>query len=545
MYLGPQKQSRQLHAAQNSAIALVTTLLAGFAIYLAYINLGHYDDFYDSGVYLESARMMIRGGHLYATIFDSQPPLWLPLVYGSMRLFGISYLAGQLLSATAGLIVVMTAGLIAHELSDWPGAWIAAAILILSPMELQWSRTVSPEVPESAFAVAGMACGMRYVRSGSRGALVMASAMIGAAVLVKLLGLFTLPALILAIGVRHLKTLRAKRSQLAARDTLLMTDILRLKEILPEVLIDSSLVIGSFAAVILCALLMFGPVQTWRQAVEFHWAARSAISSEAMPSAAIVVAQFFANDRLLGLALMFAIIGVVAVPEGLILGGWTGFTAAGLLYHRPLFSHHVVVLIPPIAIAAGVGWSAFWRGLLRKARYVQVRHSGIKIATAGLAIAVGSAIAMGFSIVAVHQAVGQVRLVRQVTTYAADMRAAQLIVQLSGPESVILTDAQGIAFIAGRDVPPQLSDTSLVRIASGYLTTAEVIRASEESGVQLFLSWSGRLSLLPGLAEWARRRFPYHLTLGNGHELYSMRPVIGRVVSRSCGQVKKCQDPTT
>ena len=48
--------------------------------------------------------MMGRGFAPYRQIFDSQPPLWLPLIHTSFLLFGESFLAGQLLTATAGLI---------------------------------------------------------------------------------------------------------------------------------------------------------------------------------------------------------------------------------------------------------------------------------------------------------------------------------------------------------------------------------------------------------------------------------------------------------
>src|SRR6516225_230324 len=104
MHPDPESNNSLFHARKSWAIASLTAvLLAGFEIFLACTNLGHYDDLYDAGNYLESARMMIRGGHLYSTIFDSQPPLWLPLVASSFRLFGNDFFAGQLLSATMGL----------------------------------------------------------------------------------------------------------------------------------------------------------------------------------------------------------------------------------------------------------------------------------------------------------------------------------------------------------------------------------------------------------------------------------------------------------
>ncbi|MGH8337430.1 MAG: hypothetical protein ACRETL_11555, partial [Gammaproteobacteria bacterium] len=203
------------------------------------------------------------------------------------------------------------------------------------------------------------------------------------------------------------------------------------------------------------------------------------------------------------------------------------FTLAGLLLHHPLFSHHLVVLIPPVAIAAGVGWSRFWRRFWRWVTDARARRVGKGFDIASLAMLAGISLALGLSAMAVRQAMRQVDSVLQIAPDAADLKGAQLIAGMTGKDAAILTDAQGIAFAAGRDVPPQLSDTSVVRITSGYLTTAQVITAAEQSDVQLFLSWSGRLALLPGVAEWAERRFRYHASLGKGRELYSMRPLSG------------------
>ena len=59
-------------------VALALVLV--FAVRSEYPGLGAYDSFYDSGVYLESARMIRRGYPAYSVVFSTQPPLWLPLL---------------------------------------------------------------------------------------------------------------------------------------------------------------------------------------------------------------------------------------------------------------------------------------------------------------------------------------------------------------------------------------------------------------------------------------------------------------------------------
>ena len=505
MQRDPESETLLTRFCKALALFSLSALLLGLAVFLAYTHLGSYDDFYDSGVYAESARMMIRGGHLYSSIFDSQPPLWLLLVASSFRLFGNDFFAGQLLSATMGLLVILAVGVVAWQVSDWPGALAAAATVALSPIELQWSRTISPEIASSAFAVVGMAYAFRYLRTGGRCAIALASSSVAASILIKLLGIFTIPALFLAVGFRHCKTYRSGYAFWLplAQDTLL--------------------VIGTLVPVIIGVSVFFGPAQVWDQAVRFHWAARSAISPDTISRPTSILGQLFANDLLLAPVLCFGILGMGSIPEGIILGGWITSTMAGLFFHRPLFSHHLVFLIPGIAIAAGLGWSHFWHRFFRRMliRGAWQGVHGINAACSSLLILL--LITLALVAIAARQISRQVYSVRHTHEDEAAAKIARLIAGLTEEDAAILTDAQGIAFLADRDVPPQLCDTSLVRIAAGYLTTTDVIKAAERSDVQLFLSWNGRLSLLPGMVEWAGRRFPYRVALGEGRELFSMR----------------------
>src|SRR5262249_50827119 len=142
--------------------------LLAIAVWLAYTDLGHYDASYDAGVYLESARMMRRGYPAYGVIFNSQPPLWLALVSLSFHWFGESVLAGQLVTATAGLLAVGATMFAAAELSGWAGGLVAGVLVMLSPLQLKWSRIVTPDLPSAACAAAAIALAAHYVRDARR-----------------------------------------------------------------------------------------------------------------------------------------------------------------------------------------------------------------------------------------------------------------------------------------------------------------------------------------------------------------------------------------
>jgi hypothetical protein len=87
----------------------------------------------------------------------------------------------------------------------------------------------------------------------------------------------------------------------------------------------------------------------------------------------------------------------------------------------------------------------------------------------------------------------------------------------------ILTDAPGIAFWSGREVPPWLADSSLKRIDNHYLATADVKSQIERYRVKAVLLWTGRLDRLPGLAAWLEQTFPTRRRHRLGGVLY-LRP---------------------
>jgi len=88
---------------------------------------------------------------------------------------------------------------------------------------------------------------------------------------------------------------------------------------------------------------------------------------------------------------------------------------------------------------------------------------------------------------------------------------------------LVITDDQFAVAQAGRDVPPELVDTSFVRVQSGDLTVAAVEAAADRPDVTAVLLASGRLALLPGFRAWAGERFPEVIDLGGGRTLY-LRP---------------------
>ena len=459
-----------------------------------------YNNFYDEGVYLESARMMFRGHQLYTTIFDSQPPLWIPIIYSSFCIAGIDSTSAQWAIGIAALVAVIATALATRQLAGWGAATLAAGALVCSPMEV-WIPRVLPAIPSIALSTAAVAFAILYARRGSLVWLCAAGILVASAILVKLLGVFTLPGVILMAAVRCSKAdaTRWQKCKLFLRDTLI--------------------VLGIAAVLTIVLFAEFGPTNVWREAVNFHWIARSTMRVDSFHHQWQSVKWAIKSDRLPFALALLAILSVYAGGEGLVLIAWIFSSSIGLIFHQPLYSHHVIILIPPVAIAGAVGWNYIpsasnrLHSLFGGAITAQITGALILLADITLIVVLLSAFAVRGAAVADRAPV-----------YHADIAAARLIQQLTTPSETILTDAQGIAFLADRDVPAELTDTSFKRIATGYLTLNDVIAYSHRENVHLILLWSGRLKSLPGMTQWLAAHFPYHRNLGENRDLYTLRP---------------------
>jgi hypothetical protein len=117
--------------------------------------------------------------------------------------------------------------------------------------------------------------------------------------------------------------------------------------------------------------------------------------------------------------------------------------------------------------------------------------------------------------------IGSALYVRQQQLSDDSLRPAVARLQAAtGAGDLVVTDDQYLVALAGRDTPPQLVDTSLVRINSGELTAAQVELIAKRSGARAVLLGGGRLSELPALEDWARTHYRVREQLDSRRVLY-------------------------
>ena len=468
--------------------------------------MGLYSNFYDGGVYLESARMLAAGYAPYRAIFISQPPLWLELIRLSFALFGQSISAAQMLTVSTMVITALAVGTIVLSSGSWLGAAMACITILMSPLAFFWAREITGEMPSVAFAAGSLALATRYASGGARLWLIAGSLALSGAVLVKLFGIYALPSLILIAAARW-------RSGGPLRPRLWHTAA------------DSLLVIGFVFGTVLAVVLAYGARDVWAQAVAFHLGSRADLN--VVRNFSLIVTTVV-GDPALRVVLPLALCAVLEPWIGWAALGWLALTFIGLLIQHPLFTHHVVSLVAPLALSAGIGLGALWKlGRRLYAGDTTARSNGYGRIAGGAVF--GACIIL---VTMVCRGGLQGRAAEQlIGAYwrppAADLNVAAELARSTGQsihkDDFILTDAPGIAFSSGRAMPPWLVDSSLKRIDNHYLATAEVEREVQRYQVKAVLLWTGRLQRLPELVAWLDQTFPARRGYGAKGVLY-LRP---------------------
>jgi hypothetical protein len=195
---------------------------------------------------------------------------------------------------------------------------------------------------------------------------------------------------------------------------------------------------------------------------------------------------------------------------------WLAATSVVLLVQTPLFARHVIVLVPPLIAAAVLGLSDP-PSAKRMRLTARIPRRGAKLLT-GLcmfAIIISGALSEHayYRTLAIRAGSGDVGLEAQI---ANDLRRA------TTPDQWVITDAQFIAGLAGRDTPPWLVDTSSVRISSLYLTSVDLILAASDPRVHGVLFATGRLASasLVDFHSWVAQHYRLFHNYGGGVELW-------------------------
>jgi len=385
---------------------------------------------YDEGVYLASLDALRHGQTLGSEVFASQPPGF----YALLRIVG-AFSGYSIVAAREGFVLVAVLGCLGayalgRALAGPPGGLAASALLAILPPFPSEAMRVDADVPSASLSLVALALaayGLR--RRAPLWLAAVAGAVLALAVSVKLF------ALLAAIPFAALGLRAGRRDWLAAA--------------------------AGAGTVALAFVIAYAGVlgSLWDGAVQFHRDARSFPSPESSSHALRHFLELHTPSA--WLALVGAAAAVVAWRRAWPLWLWTVAVVLFLLWQKPLFDHHLVLLCAAVAAAAGVGLG----------RIVEIAP---RRAAAPAALALAAALAAGGA----QQAH---RIDLRITAEPDELVRAST--RLAACPRPVATDQPIVAFRAHRVLPGQLVDTSLVRLATPSLPPAKALRELRDARV--------------------------------------------------------------
>jgi 4-amino-4-deoxy-L-arabinose transferase-like glycosyltransferase len=438
---------------------------------------------YDEGVYAETAVAAAAGARLYATVFLSQTPLLIGMLAHAFRIFGRSLVAARGVSVAFSVLWLASLAVIAARGGRPRAAVWTLAIAASAPAFVMASHTVQMEGPSealAAFAVAVGVTGSRRTGWGDGMRWGAAGLAVGLAAMTKFTALTSLVPLAVTIAVADRPI---SLNKIAGRGAALTAGAL----------LGAAAVIGWTGS---------PPGEMWRQAVIFHGAVARMTAADPGRTASLLLDfaaanWFVAALGLAGLAFTIARRNVAARESAI--AAWLAADVAAIFLWRPVWPHHFVLLLAPLAVLAAGAAEA----VSRAATSAPAREPAPRLAAAALLVAWLAALP---GVVAAA-----------VPGDSESLRAAVIRAEQSVPAGGwIVADDPIVAFLAGRGVPPTLCDTSEARMRAGWLTAADLTAALGDPRVRGVVLWRGTFRrMVPEFARDASNEFPRRWTAGD------------------------------
>nr|HET6904018.1 hypothetical protein [Ktedonobacteraceae bacterium] len=253
-----------------------------------------------------------------------------------------------------------------------------------------------------------------------------------------------------------------------------------------------------------------------RDVVSFHTHARAALINERAQNGAMFRA-FFTATLPLTIAAMYGFVAACIRRDWRILplAAWLLITMYMLWIEAPLFSRHFIALIPPL-----IGMAILGLGDSVSPKQFFARFTLSNAMTALALILMLVVIALD---IPTYQPYYRAEAQQgSVSATASQMHIANDLRNAITPNQLVITDAQFIAALADRNTPPSLVDTSMVRIASGYLTQQQLITAAQQPDVHAVLFYNIRLRMpqVAGFYSWVTQHFHLKYRYGPQQELW-------------------------
>lgn len=464
----------------------------------------------DEGTYLMRVRLMQQGYALYRDIWTDQLPGLIALLRGTFALLGTSVEVGR------GLIVCLAAcGLVGVAILGWAfrarvGALVAVPILALAPNVFWLSRAIiSPDWPSISLGTLGLALVGVYLRKHHWGWLVVSSLVFALALYIKVTAaLAWVPAAWLLW--------RSTRQK--------VDDHLRW--------LPWGVWLVSLGLPLLGGLLAHDVSAMYAQFVGTQ-VSSGQMALKIGPHAAKIVAYLRQDNW--GL-MAIGIAGLIASlwrrrELAVLVSMWLALSLVILLVRSPMWpSHHLVILLVPLAVAGTVAISAIWAALGEK-QPTPPSRSAFALGLVALTL-------YAFSLPGILQEDGRLL---SAPSWQSCEEAIRFLQERFPAGAVVIGDYPMIPFRAGCSVPPSLATVTKKRIQLGLLTAEQLVHIAEAYQPAAILLWDEQLTALPDFVAWVKAHYALAFQW-DYHEIYIL-PGLGAEPTGSAPELQGVGTP--
>lgn len=427
----------------------------------------------DEGAHLMWAKLSVNGYPLYSDTRAAQSPLFLETVAFAFQTMGETVTAGRLASLAGFVLLAVSLGYLAYQSSGWLAATAALIMLSCSPLVFDLSRAVMAEMTATALAVTALAVlfplSTTHQRLPRIGLLIASGMLFSLSLLTKALNPFVAGVALLLL----VNFLRAHKTPFSITDPLWW-------------------LIGS-----LCPLIITGwmyPVEAlYQNLILFRVQLRA--TEAANVTANLSQFQTFVVSHWGVCFLAVAAIHKWTRPNRFMFL-WLMWLMAGLItlaWHKPLFSHHFIILLPPLILLAA---ETVKEAINEVQQWPTVQPRPINV--------------IGCTLIAFLSLSSMVQANQQSTTIVTggrETQAIEFLQDVSHPTDFVMGDSQLLIFMADRQTPPPLGDVALVGIKAGLQTSERLIKLTETYHAPAVVRWSLRLPWLPDYLAWVEANY--------------------------------------
>jgi len=456
------------HRLRRWAYPLAIALLLGAWLVAALTHLDFWAFEDDEGTFLVTAQALFEGHDLYREVWLNYFSGLTTLVQLAFGVGGVSVIAPRIAMALLAVAMAWLSADMARLLAGRTAGALAALLLVLTPALSQMGRSVMGEVPAAACGALAVWLLLRHQRQPHLGCVALAGLAAGLGVWFKYPTALLTAALLLGLGA----TWRARREPLRA------------------LLGQAALLVGMALLPLIIDTLAHGALAQWWQVGQTHLE-NEAYQELNIPRNLDKFREYFEPNNwglpalaLLGLPLLARRHG----PAAWLVGGWLALYVAGMLIHRPLGTHHLYLLLAPLAILAAIALVSGWR------LWAERRHaSSARWPLPLTALIAGAALLWMLRLPTAATEVVAL-YADDAAEHAEHHAVSALVAAHTRPGDYVVTDYGMIAFRAGRAVPPGLTNTSSMRFRTEDLSDAGVQALSAAYNPAAVVFWEDKFT---------------------------------------------------